>query len=159
MPVFEHIKSRYTEGLDYCLTHPWRITAASVILLALSLVLIPFVGAEFMPKLDEGALWVRATMPYTISFDEAAKVAPKIRDLLSTFPEVTAVASELGRPDDGTDSTGFFNVGILCRPEALQPMARRISRQAGADRGDQQQAPVFPRHHLQLHPAGGRRGG
>src|SRR6185437_2631139 len=72
--------------------------------------LIPRIGAEFMPHLDEGALWVRATMPYTISFDEAAKVTPEIRNILRSFPEVTTVGSELGRPDDGTDPTGFFNV-------------------------------------------------
>ena len=49
-------------------------------------------------------------MPYTISYDEAAKITPRIRDVLASYPEVTTVASELGRPDDGTDSTGFFNV-------------------------------------------------
>jgi cobalt-zinc-cadmium resistance protein CzcA len=49
-------------------------------------------------------------MPYTISFDESAKIAPKVRDILRSFPEVTIVSSELGRPDDGTDATGFFNV-------------------------------------------------
>src|SRR6516164_2693300 len=74
------------------------------------MLLVPSVGAEFMPKLDEGALWVRATMPYTISSEEAAKIAPKVREILRSFPEVTTVASELGRPDDGTDPTGFFNV-------------------------------------------------
>ena len=68
------------------------------------------IGAEFMPQLDEGALWVRATMPYTISYDESAKITPQIRAVLKSFPEVTTVASELARPDDGTDSTGFFNV-------------------------------------------------
>jgi heavy metal efflux system protein len=107
---FESIKSLYTRGLDFCLAHPWGTTFASAILLAGSLLLIPRIGAEFMPKLDEGALWVRATMPYTISFDEAAKIAPRVREILHSFPEVTTVASELGRPDDGTDSTGFFNV-------------------------------------------------
>src|SRR6185437_924738 len=76
---------------------------------------------EFMPKLDEGALWVRATMPYTISFDEAAKIAPQVRKILRTFPEVTTVASELGRPDDGTDPTGFFNVEFYV---GLKPYAR-----------------------------------
>jgi cobalt-zinc-cadmium resistance protein CzcA len=108
--AFEYIKARYIEGLDYCLAYPWRTTIASAVLLILSLLLIPAIGAEFMPQMDEGALWVRATMPYTISFDESAKIAPKVRDILRSFPEVTTVTSELGRPDDGTDSTGFFNV-------------------------------------------------
>jgi cobalt-zinc-cadmium resistance protein CzcA len=71
--------------------------------------LLPFIGAEFMPHLDEGALWVRATMPYTISFDESSKIVPEIRSIIKTFPQVTVVASEHGRPDDGTDPTGFFN--------------------------------------------------
>ncbi len=74
-----------------------------------SLLLIPSIGGEFMPHLDEGALWVRATTPYTISFDEASRLSPQIRDVLLSFPQVTTVANELGRPDDGTDSTGFFN--------------------------------------------------
>ncbi|HEY8255025.1 MAG TPA: efflux RND transporter permease subunit, partial [Rhizomicrobium sp.] len=108
--IFEGIKTRYTEGLDYSLKHPWRIVAGSGVLLAVALLIAPFIGAEFMPKLDEGALWVRATMPYSISYDEAAKVTPKIREVIRSFPEVTLVASELGRPDDGTDPTGFFNV-------------------------------------------------
>jgi cobalt-zinc-cadmium resistance protein CzcA len=108
--AFEAIKSVYTSGLDFSLAHPWGLTLASAILLAGSLLLVPFIGAEFMPQLDEGALWVRATMPYTISFDESARIAPRVRDILHSFPEVTTVTSELGRPDDGTDSTGFFNV-------------------------------------------------
>jgi cobalt-zinc-cadmium resistance protein CzcA len=108
--AFEAIKRVYILGLDRCLARPWGTTLASAILLGLSLLLIPRIGAEFMPKLDEGALWVRATMPYTISFDESAKIAPRVRQVLHSFPEVTTVASELGRPDDGTDPTGFFNV-------------------------------------------------
>jgi cobalt-zinc-cadmium resistance protein CzcA len=107
--AFEYVKGLYARGLDFCLKHRWGVTAASGLLLALSLLLIPLVGAEFMPKLDEGALWVRATMPYTISFDESARIVPQVRDILRTFPEVTTVASEHGRPDDGTDATGFFN--------------------------------------------------
>jgi len=108
--VFESIKSVYAKGLDACLARPWLTAAASSVVLVLSLLLIPRIGAEFMPQLDEGALWVRATMPYTISFEEASKITPKMREVLRSFPEVTTVASELGRPDDGTDSTGFFNV-------------------------------------------------
>jgi heavy metal efflux system protein len=108
--VFEAIKSAYTGGLDFCLARPWLTTVASAIVTGLTLLLIPRIGAEFMPHLDEGALWVRATMPYTISFDESRALVPKMRAILHSFPEVTVVASEHGRPDDGTDPTGFFNV-------------------------------------------------
>src|ERR1700675_1353700 len=81
----------------------------ATIIFGVTLLLIPFIGGEFMPHLDEGALWVRATMPYTISYEEAAKVAPQIRTMLLKYSMVTDVGSELGRPDDGTDPTGFFN--------------------------------------------------
>ena len=118
--AFESIKSAYGKGLDSCIAHPWWTTAMATLMLAGSLLLLPFIGGEFMPHLDEGALWVRATMPYTISFDESAKMTPRIRDVLRSFPEVTTVASELGRPDDGTDSTGFFNVEFYV---ALKPYA------------------------------------
>jgi cobalt-zinc-cadmium resistance protein CzcA len=119
--IFESIKSAYARGLDFCLAHARGTIAASALLLAASLLLIPGIGAEFMPHLDEGALWVRATMPYTISFDESAKITPQIRDILRSFPEVTTVASELGRPDDGTDATGFFNVEFYV---ALKPYSQ-----------------------------------
>jgi cobalt-zinc-cadmium resistance protein CzcA len=108
--AFEAIKSTYAKGLDFCIARPWGTTLVAAAALAGALLLTPFIGGEFMPQLDEGALWVRATMPYTISFDESARITPQIRDVLKTFPDVTTVASELGRPDDGTDSTGFFNV-------------------------------------------------
>lgn len=107
--IFESIRSAYTRGLDACLRLPRLTTAVSGLLLLVGLLLIPSIGSEFMPQLDEGALWVRATMPYTISFDESAKIVPKVREILASFPQVTTVTSEHGRPDDGTDSTGFFN--------------------------------------------------
>lgn len=107
--AFEAVKDLYSRGLDVCLAHRKATIGASAAILGLSLLMIPAIGAEFMPQLDEGALWVRATMPYTISFDDSARVVPKIRAILSSFPEVTTVSSEHGRPDDGTDATGFFN--------------------------------------------------
>ncbi len=107
--MFEAIQHFYARGLDWCLARARTTTVASVILLALALLLVPGIGAEFMPHMDEGALWVRATMPYSISYEEAARITPQIRNTLKSFPVVTTVASELGRPDDGTDSTGFFN--------------------------------------------------
>src|SRR6202795_309867 len=106
---FEWIKPEYGSELTWCLERPWLTMLLATIILGLTLLLIPFIGGEFMPHLDEGALWVRATMPYTISYEEAAKFAPQIRDILAKYPMVTEVGSELGRPDDGTDPTGFFN--------------------------------------------------
>jgi heavy metal efflux system protein len=107
--IFERIKSSYTRGLDRSLARPRATIGISALVLLASLFLSADVGAEFMPHLDEGALWVRATMPYTISFDESAKIVPQIRSIIASFPEVTVVGSEHGRPDDGTDATGFFN--------------------------------------------------
>ncbi len=106
---FEAIKRWYGRRLALFLRHPKLTVLGAATIFGLTLLLVPFIGGEFMPHLDEGALWVRATMPYTISWDEASKIAPQIRDILMSYPQVTVVGSELGRPDDGTDSTGFFN--------------------------------------------------
>lgn len=105
----EWMKGWYRGQVRWCLAHPGLVVAGTVIVFGASLLLAPFIGGEFMPHLDEGALWVRATMPYTISFDESGKIVPQIRDILLSYPQVTDVGSEHGRPDDGTDSTGFFN--------------------------------------------------
>jgi cobalt-zinc-cadmium resistance protein CzcA len=106
---YVRLRSGYGRVLGWCLRN--RLVTVGLVLsvFACSLLLIPFIGGEFMPHLDEGALWVRATTPYTISFEEASRLSPQIRDILRSFPQVTTVANELGRPDDGTDPTGFFN--------------------------------------------------
>ncbi|HVC20103.1 MAG TPA: CusA/CzcA family heavy metal efflux RND transporter [Vicinamibacterales bacterium] len=107
--LYEHVRAIYGRILTWCLGHRAVTLGAAAAICGASLLLIPSIGAEFMPHLDEGALWVRATTPYTISFDQAEKLAPQIRTILRSFPQVTIVANELGRPDDGTDATGFFN--------------------------------------------------
>jgi cobalt-zinc-cadmium resistance protein CzcA len=107
--IFDHVRNVYGKQLEWCLNHPKLTLLVVTVIFCASLLLLPFIGGEFLPHLDEGALWVRATMPYTISFEEAARFAPQVRDILSKYPQVTVVGSELGRPDDGTDPTGFFN--------------------------------------------------
>ncbi len=120
---FEWMKRTYARRLDWCLERPKLTMVLAAIIFGATLLLVPFIGGEFMPHLDEGALWVRATMPYTISFEEAAKFAPQIRKILMSYPMVTEVGSELARPDDGTDPTGFFNcefyVGLKPYKDAL----------------------------------------
>src|SRR5215471_8304303 len=107
--IFNWIRDGYAGRLEWCLDHPKTTIMVTVLIFASTLLLIPYIGGEFLPHLDEGALWVRATMPYTIAFEDAAKFAPEIRKILNQYPMVTVVGSELGRPDDGTDPTGFFN--------------------------------------------------
>jgi len=107
--IFDWVRDSYGKRLEWCLNHPKTTLFAATLIFVSTLLLVPFIGGEFLPHLDEGALWVRATMPYTISFEDASKFAPQVRDLLSKYPQVTVVGSELGRPDDGTDPTGFFN--------------------------------------------------
>ena len=108
-PLLGRFKRWYLRVLDRCIVRPRATVLVCAIALAVSSLTMFGIGSEFMPKLDEGALWVRATMPYTISFDESRKIAPEIRKILRSFPEVTIVADEHGRPDDGTDPTGFYN--------------------------------------------------
>jgi len=123
---FEAVKNLYARCLDWCLDHSALTLLGAVVIFTLTLLLVPYIGGEFMPHLDEGALWVRATMPYTISFEEASKLSPEVRNILLSYPMVTQVASELGRPDDGTDPTGFYNDEFYV---GLQPYGDKAWRQ------------------------------
>ena len=91
--------------------------------LAVTLLLLRAVGGEFMPKLEEGNLWVRATLPVDISFEASSQLADQIRRTLRGFPVVTRVISQMGRPDDGTDVTTFNNIEffVQLKPESAWP--------------------------------------
>ena len=123
---------------------PRGTIVASALLLLASLLLVADVGAEFMPQLDEGALWVRATMPYTISFENRRRSCRRSARSSRSFPEVTTVASEHGRPDDGTDPTGFFNAEFYVGLKPYREWHGAYPHQAAADRRDQRQAQAFP---------------
>ena len=88
-----------------------RLTLAMIVLLVAGVLsLFPLLGGEFLPKLEEGNIWAHATMPLTISLDHGARLCNQMRAVFKSFPEVTTVVSQLGRPDDGTETTGFFNI-------------------------------------------------
>jgi cobalt-zinc-cadmium resistance protein CzcA len=88
-----------------------RITiAAGVGMVALAALAGSTIGLEFLPKLEEGNMWIRAVMPASISLETGNDYANRMRKLIKGFPEAETVISQHGRPDDGTDSTGFFNV-------------------------------------------------
>jgi cobalt-zinc-cadmium resistance protein CzcA len=103
----------YLRFLHWALGHQVIVVSAAAGLLVCALAAVPLLGGEFMPALEEGNLWVRATMPVDISFEQASRLATDVRGIFQRFPEVTGVVSQLGRPDDGTDPTSFFNAEFL----------------------------------------------
>jgi cobalt-zinc-cadmium resistance protein CzcA len=104
------MKLRYLKALSWVLRHRVVTLAVMIALFVYTLFLIPHLGGEFMPPLEEGYLWIRATLPRTTSMEAAAKLAPQLREVVASIPEVSRVISQVGRPDDGTDVTGFFNL-------------------------------------------------
>lgn len=111
--VVRNLRRAYLATLRWALRHELVVVGAAVGLFVATLAVIPFLGGEFMPALEEGNLWVRATMPVDISFEQADRLTTEIRGIFRQFPEVTHVVSQLGRPDDGTDPTSFFNAEFL----------------------------------------------
>jgi len=100
----------------------WTLIGGAV-LLCLALATLQFLGLEFLPKLEEGNLWIRATLPSTISLEEGNKYVNRMRAIIRSFPEVEGVVSQHGRPDDGTDATGFFNAEFFAplKPASAWP--------------------------------------
>jgi cobalt-zinc-cadmium resistance protein CzcA len=107
------VKGAYRRALSWALANPLPTLTASLGLLALSLLVAPRLGTEFLPHLDEGNLWIRATMPTTISYTEASRLMPRMREIMAKYQPARLVVSQLGRPDDGTDATGFYNAEFL----------------------------------------------
>jgi cobalt-zinc-cadmium resistance protein CzcA len=110
--VDRRMKRGYLRNLNRVLNHRYATLTVMVVLLALTAALIPGLGGEFMPQLEEGNLWIRALLPRTVSLEEAARIAPRLREVIATVPEVRGVMSHVGRPDDGTDVTSFFNIEL-----------------------------------------------
>lgn len=108
----------------------WRKSTVSLTLalFVLAAVMVRFLGLEFLPKLEEGNLWIRATMPATISLETGNGYANRMRTLIRSYPEVETVVTQHGRPDDGTDAAGFFNV------EFFTPLRPRDQWRSGIDK-------------------------
>ena len=110
-PVMEFLKKQYRARLHWSIEHRWITAGVGLFALALSLFLAfsGVIGSEFLPHLDEGAVWARGTLAPSTGPTEGVRIVNQARDVFASFPEVTQVVSQVGRPDDGTDTTGFFN--------------------------------------------------
>jgi heavy metal efflux system protein len=112
------LRSRYDSGLPRVLAHRRFTWVVAIVCLVGCGVLFTFVGGEFMPPLEEGNLWIRATLPQDISFDAAARIGDELRAQIAKSPEVIQAVSQMGRPDDGTDVVTFNDVEVSV---ALKP--------------------------------------
>ena len=110
-PVMNFLRDKYRIAVRWSIHH--RVftvgVGAAAFAFAVFLMISGVIGSEFLPHLDEGAIWVRGTLAPSTGPTEGVRVANQARDILASFPEVTIVTSQVGRPDDGTDTTGFFN--------------------------------------------------
>jgi cobalt-zinc-cadmium resistance protein CzcA len=107
--VVRWMRRGYTRLIEFTLANRIVTLGGAALLVILALLGARSLGLEFLPKLEEGNLWIRGTLPPSISLEEAQGYVNRMRHVILQFPEVETVISQLGRPDDGTDTTGFFN--------------------------------------------------
>ena len=122
------LRNRYLWQLDVCLRYRWITLGVMGALIVGTLALLPSLGREFMPQLEEGNLWIRGTAPLNITLERQVELSRVARATMASFPEVESVVAQLGRPDDGTDTCGFYNSEyfVPLRPEKnWPPLAER----------------------------------
>ena len=118
-PFVELLVRTMTKGFSFTYRNMFLSVTASLIIIVIGLFSFKFLGSEFLPELDEGSIWLRVQLPYSISLDKSVDVSKQVTDALMTFPQVKNIISQTGRPDDGTDVAGFYNneFDIMLYPE------------------------------------------
>jgi len=122
--LVHHLKNSYLRNLRLCLKYRYvTLTFFLVLISTTALFIVPRLGREFMPELEEGNLWIRGTFPLNVSLDRVTRDANVARGIICTYPEIETAVLMVGRPDDGTDPTGFYNVEIFVplRPQKEWP--------------------------------------
>ncbi|MSL92406.1 MMPL family transporter, partial [Escherichia coli] len=139
--------NRMATGLfDRCHAHKRMTITVTTLVAAVGLWCFTLLGTEFLPQLNEGSIYIRATLPQSISLDESVELANRMRRTLASYPEVRQVLSQTGRPNDGTDATGFYNIEFhvdiypekqweskLTKAELIEKMQERLGVYPGVD--------------------------
>jgi cobalt-zinc-cadmium resistance protein CzcA len=118
----------YTPAFEAALRRPRVAFLMMLVPIVLCAALFPLLGGEFMPKLEEGNFWIRATLPMSVSQEESASHVGKMRAILRSHPEVLSVVSQLGRPDDGTDVSGFNNIELFAPLKRFEDWPRGLNK-------------------------------
>ena len=117
------LKRSYLRNLRFCLRFRWVTVGVMGVLTIGTGMMLPFLGREFMPALEEGNIWIRGTAPRNISLERHNEISTRARALIATYPEVESIVNQLGRPDDATDTDGYYNSEyfVPLRPEKDWP--------------------------------------
>jgi heavy metal efflux system protein len=126
-PFVLSIQKWVMKGFDWCYVKKRISIAITALILGLTLFSTKFMGTEFLPQLNEGALWVEAKMPMSMSLNETVKMVSVLRNKLAEFPEVNGVLSQTGRSNDGTDPSGFYYVQMQVNLKPKEDWLRKIS--------------------------------
>jgi cobalt-zinc-cadmium resistance protein CzcA len=129
-PLIEWLNRRYAPLLDHVMRYPKRAILTGIVGLLIALFAFKYVGSEFLPHLNEGSIYVRASMPLSISLEDSYNYTKKFRQIFDSFDEVRGVISQTGRPNDGTDATGFFNQEFFVDLFPKETWKRKISKDA-----------------------------
>jgi cobalt-zinc-cadmium resistance protein CzcA len=118
-PIVHFITRMIMGGFRFVFKNKRISIAVALVAVVVGLYSFKFLGSEFLPELNEGSIWVRATLPYSISLDTSMAKAEQMRTIMMKFPQVRRVMSQTGRPDDGTDVAGFYNneFGVSLYPQ------------------------------------------
>src|SRR5262249_5841968 len=126
--VVRLLRRLYTPIVGFAVAHRFLALIAAGALFVLAVLAGRGLGLEFLPHLEEGNLWIRATMPPSISLEQGNDFVNRMRSVIKDFPEVQTVVSQQGRPDDGTDATGFFNAEFFAPLRPLNEWRRGVSK-------------------------------
>jgi cobalt-zinc-cadmium resistance protein CzcA len=108
-PIVHFLTAMMVKGFTFHWKHKKTTITVAFLIIGAGFYAFTLLGTEFLPELDEGAIWLRAQLPYSASLDQSVKTARQVRKIIMEFPQVKTIASQTGRPDDGTDVTGFYN--------------------------------------------------
>jgi cobalt-zinc-cadmium resistance protein CzcA len=157
--IMRALHKAYNPFFDAALRSPKMSLLVRLIPVCLGIALFPLLGRDFMPKLEEGNLWIRATMPMSISLEKSSEYTTRMRRILRgcpldvkvqctdanrTHPEVITVISQLGRPDDGTDVTGFFNIVFFAPLKPFDEWPRGMTKDTLTEELNKELSEAFP---------------
>ncbi len=148
---FETLRDRYSQLVESFFRRERAVLIATGVVMIVGFAIgFKFIGTQFLPKLDEGNIYMRVTFPYSISLSTTHEDAKKVRDILMGFPEIKSVAVRVGRPEDGTDATGPFNSEYNCNLKPYGEWKRGITKEQLQEEVRQKVTTLFPNTNISV---------